>query len=196
MSSTLYLQQVRSSRTDHNPYYEYFRDSIGKGDNLYYTGIGDVYSSLPEFQRGYGIVSRTVKNGSRPQLGFGIGTWLSNIFRFAQPLLKRGLKEVAEPLVSKGIREVADVASKVASDTIKGAKFTDALKKHTSKKASELIQNAPSAFSGLIRKKGAGLKVRRSAHSKVKKGILSSTNSKKRKKVKNKISYPGLELLR
>jgi hypothetical protein len=203
MSSALYLQQVRSSPLSHNPYFEFFRDSVGKGDNLYYSGIGDIYSAVPEFQRGYGILTRQSASATRSQLGYGFGSWLSNIFRFAKPLLKRGLKDVAQPLMSRGIQEMADVAGKIASDTLQGAKFSDSMRKRTTEKAQELIEKAPGAFSGLIRKsKGNGIKSR-SSQSRLKGGRRErrlllvhqpSKSEKKRKKVE--FSYPGLKLIK
>lgn len=203
MSSVLYLQQVRSSPLTHNPYYEYFRDSVGKGDNLYYSGIGDIYSAVPEFQRGYGILTRRSAAVTRSQLGYGFGSWLSNIFRFAKPLLKRGMKDVAQPLMSRGIQEIAEVAGKVASDTLQGAKFSDSMKRRTTEKAQELIEKVPGAFSGLIRKsRGNGIKSR-SLQSRVAGGrrqrrlllVHEPSKSKKKRKL-NEISYPGLKLIK
>lgn len=205
MSSALYLQQVRSAENQHNPYYEFFRDSIGKGDNLYYVpGIDTFDGGIPTFKRGYGIIPRNDgQPGIRPLLGYGIGDWLSRIFRFAQPLLKRGLNEIAKPMVSHGLKEAADVAGKIASDTLKGVRFKDSFKKRASEKAGELIEKAPSAFSGLIRKsKGAGIKVR-SLRSSVGASsrrnntpvIFTKTKSKSKKRKKSNKSFPGLKLI-
>lgn len=188
MSSELYLEKMRSASMVHNPYYEYFRDSVGKGDNRYYSGIGDIYSTVPEFQQGYGVLTRGGVYPYRTQLGYGWGTWITNLFRFAKPLLKRGVKEVA------------DLTSKVANDAIQGRNFKDSLKKHVSTRASELIEQAPEAFTGLIRKKsGNGMKARSShsvaqAATSTKRRVVIS-RKKKNVKEKKKKNFPALDLI-
>lgn len=191
MSSELYLQKMRTASSMHNPYYEFFRDSVGKGDNMYYSGIGDIYSSVPEFQRGYGVLTRGSALPFRPQLGYGWSSWISNLFRFAKPLLKRGVKEVA------------DLTSKVANDAIQGTNIKDSLKRRTVERASELIDKVPDAFTGLIRKtKGSGLRSRSlnsnvSANGGKKKRLLLLTKENKKKKQKKKKfnQYPALDLI-
>lgn len=177
---------MRSAPLSHNPYYEFFRDSVGKGSNTYYSGIGDIYSSVPQFQRGYGVLTRGSVTPYRPQLGYGWGSWFSNLFRFAKPLLQRG------------VREVADLTSKVANDTIQGVNIKDSLKRRAGERASELIEKVPEAFTGLIRKtKGSGIRSR-SLRSTVqrsggkKRHILFNN---RRKKLKKKASYPALDLI-
>lgn len=174
----------------HNPYYEFFRDSVGKGDNTYYSGIGDIYSTVPEFQQGYGVLTRGGLYPQRTQLGYGWGTWFTNLFRFAKPLLKRGVKEVA------------DLTSKVASDAIQGKNVKESLKKHASTRASELIEQAPEAFSGLIRKKGgSGLKSRSQraavqvATSKKRKFVLPKSKGDKKSKPIRNPRFPALDLI-
>ncbi|HLP34444.1 MAG TPA: hypothetical protein VK133_00385 [Amoebophilaceae bacterium] len=190
---------------DHNRYYEYFQQSYGKGNDAFHPGIGDIYTSLPQFQRGYGIRSRRRLLGSvRPRLGYGWSSWWSNIFQFAKPLLKKGFHEVARPLMSRGLHEVADVAGKVAADTLQGVTLKDALKRRTKEKAGELVEKVPQAFSGLIRKsRGTGLRSR-SVHPRSKgsrpnqvSNIVRAKVNKRGKKRKTQLEtvYPGLKLL-
>jgi hypothetical protein len=190
-----------------NPYYDYFCRAYGAGGNTAYPGgIGDVYNSVPQFKRGYGIRTRRSLVPLRPRLGYGWSSWWSNMIKFAKPLFKRGLKEVAQPLMSRGLQEVADVAGKVAADTLQGSTFKESLKKRTNEKAAELVEKVPNAFSGVIRKsKGAGLRSR-SVHAR-NIGVNSSSTSEvfRPKKVKKKAGrkrklsqehiYPGLKLL-
>jgi hypothetical protein len=198
---------MRSAPMVQNSYYEFFRDSMGKGNNLYYSGIGDIYSSVPQFRRGYGILTRRSGFASRARLGYGFRSWFSNLFRFAKPMLKRGLNEVGRPLLTQGIKEVADIASKVASDTLEGVSFKDSLKQRTSQKAAELIEKSPAAFSGLIRKtKGSGINARSSvSRSAVRRSINQQPrknyslnqvlNSKRKKKKTPDFHYPALKLI-
>jgi hypothetical protein len=136
---------------EQNPYYEYFQQQVGGGAGNYSEGIGEIYNSYPEFQRGYGGILSRNRSYHRAQLGQGFSSWISRLFRIMSPVLKRGVKEVA------------DITSKVASDTIQGANLGDSLKKHTSDRAAELIEQAPAAFTGFINKrKGAGIRSRSS----------------------------------
>lgn len=135
---------------EQNPYYEYFQQQVGGGGN-YSEGIGEIYNSYPDFQRGYGGILSRNRSYHRAQIGQGFSSWISRLFRLVSPVLKRGVKEVA------------DITSKVASDTIQGANLGDSLKKHASDRAAELIEQAPAAFTGFINKrKGAGIRSRSS----------------------------------
>lgn len=187
MSETILLDKMRSAPVAHNPYYQYFKNSIGKGNG----GIGDIIHSSPSFQRGYGGIQNPAHfYYDRDQLGEGIGSFLMNLFRYAKPMLR------------KGMHQVVDVASKVASDAIEGRNVKDSLQQHTKEKANQLIRKLPKAFSGIINNPsanalqvstGSGTKrPRRHRYSPVpaKKQHLAS-----KKKVKKKEKYPLLRIL-
>lgn len=192
MSSVFYLNKMRNESVMHNPYYEFFRDSLGKGNNLYVTGTGDIYRNLPDFQRGYGVVRKDTLFPGRVQLGTGL--W-STIFNFAKPLLRKalpyvakGMKEVAKlsssDLVRRGINEAVDMSSNIAQDVLSGANIKDAVKQNIK---TTLKSKLPDQFSGLIDKTiGTGRRRKKYRNKKV---ALS------RKKTKRKNIYPGLNLI-
>lgn len=82
MAELIYLDHMVSTSDRSNIYSDYFDSINGAGSN-----IGDVFISQPDFQRGYGINSSNYTN--RVQLGHGIGSWLSSLYRFAKPYLKK-----------------------------------------------------------------------------------------------------------
>jgi hypothetical protein len=191
MSEVILLDKIRSAPVAHNPYYQYFKESIGRGD-----GIGDVIHSVPSFQRGYGIVNPIHFYQDRDQLGAGIGSFLMNLFRFTKPILR------------KGLHQVVDVASKVANDTIEGKNVKESLRRRAKEKTEELIGKIPRAFSGVINKSpgngvqvstgsGAGHKRRKNYQTSprlVKKRHITDSAGNK-KIVKSKCKYPLLKLL-
>lgn len=171
MSSAIYIDRLRKESVSHNPYYEFFRDSVGKGDKLYHTGLGDIYSSIPDFQSGYGILTRaSLLNINRVQLGNGIGSWISRLFQFAKPLLKRGAKEVL------------NLGTNIASDVLEGANPKASFKKHIKNKVQDLL---PEHVAVEVNKRiGSGKR----------KVSRPRTSVKKRRKIK-KESYPALGLI-
>jgi hypothetical protein len=131
----------------HNPYYEFFRDSVGKGDKLYHAGLGDIYSTVPDLQSGYGVLTRSsMFNGQRVQLGTGIGSFFGKLFQFAKPLLKRGAKEVLK------------IGTNIANDVLEGNDAKTSIKKHVKQKVDELL---PSSIATAVNKRiGSGKKGR------------------------------------
>lgn len=164
------------SMVDHNPYYEYFRDSVGKGDNKYKTfrsGVGEFVRISPDFRRGYGIVSRDALFNSRAQLGHGIGSFFGSLFNFAKPLLRRGAKELL------------NLGSNVANDVLSGENFKDTLKKHVKGKINEKL---PPTIAAEVNKR-IGLGKRKISRGK------SSHKQGAKKKRRTLLDYPALKLI-
>jgi hypothetical protein len=162
MSSEIYLEYLRSLPVSNNPYYSYFKNITGRGSE-----IGDVYSNIPDFQRGYGVVPRYALSTSRVQLGGGIGTWFKNLFQFAKPMLTRGLKGVL------------DVGTKIANDVIDGENVKSSFKKRVKEKASTSL---PPVVSNLVNKTiGSGIRSSSSRQTSVKQKRPSVAGVKKKK---------------
>jgi hypothetical protein len=161
---------------DHNPYFEYFRDSVGKGDNQYNTyksGIGDFVSLSPDFRRGYGISSRDTMYNPRVQLGAGIGSFFGSLFNFAKPLLRRGAKELL------------NLGSNVANDVLSGENFKDTLKKHVKGKINEKLP--PPIAAEVNKRMGLGKR-------KISRGKSSHKQGAKKKR-KTLVDYPALKFI-
>lgn len=176
MSSAIYLNHLRNTgMLNHNPYYEFFRDSIGKGDNQYKTyrsGIGDFVRIAPDFRRGYGILSRDDDYDGRYQLGSGFGSFFGRLFRFSKPLLRRGLQEALA------------IGTNVAKDVLDGANVKASLKSNVKKRVTETL---PPHVATLVNKSiGSGKRKRSSRH-------LVERSRHKQKKVK--LNYPALKLI-
>jgi hypothetical protein len=171
MSSAIYIDRIRKESVSHNPYYEFFKDSVGKGDKLYYSGLGDIYSTVPDMQSGYGLLTRaSLLNNSRVQLGNGIGSWISRLFQFAKPLLKRGAKEVL------------NFGTNLASDVLEGSNPKASFKKHLKNKVNDIL---PEGIANEVNKRiGSG----RRKLSKKKAGVRHTRKNKKSK-------YPVLGLI-
>ena len=75
MSSAILLDQLRNEPIEGNPYFAFFKESIGRGKGDYHEGVGNIFSSLPEYQRGYGILPRGSFPFGRVQVGEGIGSF-------------------------------------------------------------------------------------------------------------------------
>lgn len=179
MSEAIYIDHMRDdSMVDHNPYYEFFRDSVGKGDdqyNTYRSGIGEFVRISPDFRRGYGITSRgDIPFNARIQLGTGIGSFFGSLFNFAKPLLRRGAKELL------------NLGSNVANDVLSGENFKDTLKKHVKGKINE---NLPPPIAAEVNKR-IGLGKRKISRSK-----SSHKQGSKKKKRKTLLDYPALKLI-
>jgi hypothetical protein len=167
MSSAMYLNYLRTLQVDDNPYYHHYKHKIGKGN------IEDIYSNSPDFQRGYGLAIRGSMVKRRPQLGKGIGSWLSNLFRMAQPYLKSGLKTVL------------NVGSNIASDVIDGENVKTAFKKRVKEKVSATL---PPQISNIVNKTIGSGKRKGSKR-------RSVAGVKRVKKRQKKHSFPGLHLI-
>ena len=172
MSSSILLDSFRRESVVHNPYYEFFRDSVGKGNNMYHAGLGDLYSNVPDFQSGYGILTRSsLIQGSRAQLGNGIGSFFGRLFQFAKPLLKREAKEVLK------------IGTNIANDVLEGQDAKTSVKKHVRKNVEKFL---PSVIANEVNKRIGSGKKRISKR--------KSVGQKQRVK-KQKTKYPVLSLL-
>lgn len=167
----MYLEYLRTVPVDDNPYFNFYKRTVGKGS------IGEIYRNDPDFQQGYGITLRRVKHRRRSQLGGGVGSWFSNLFRMAQPYLKKGLKTVL------------NVGSNIASDVIDGENVKSAFKKRVKEKVSASL---PPQLSNFVNKTiGSG----RSRTSKRKSVAANKRSAKKSAAKQRKLSFPGLKLI-
>lgn len=129
MSAQLFIKEIANSpESDTDSYYEYFKDSIGKGNGKYFNGIGEVYRSSSRYQKGYGLLG-TSQSAFR---GEGLGNILSSLWRVAFPMLKTGAKTLGSAAL--------DVATNVASDALKGRDIKESAKEHLTTKGTELLQ--------------------------------------------------------
>jgi hypothetical protein len=107
------------------------------------------YMKYYEGQIGGGL---PVFRGSKVQKGYGLGNLFKSFYRWIQPILKTHalpmLKEGAKTLGSETVKAVANVAS----DTIHGRSFEDAVKERTEEYFHNLSNKSQSG-SGLKRKK-------------------------------------------
>ena len=113
---------------DAYPYYDFFKDSIGKGEGKYYTGIGEPYRISSRYQKGYGFLGATARTR-----GDGFGNILSSLWRMAFPMIKTSVKKLGSAAL--------DVATNVASDALAGKDIKDSAKEHLTTKGVELIQD-------------------------------------------------------
>ena len=148
------MDHIHNLPMDDNPYYMYFRDMHGTG------GIGEVYNNQPEFERGYGVISRNDGFGGRVQLGSGIRSWFGNVYQFAKPYLK------------KGIKAALNFGTQVVHDILDGESATSAVKKRVKEVAKKTLPTPVSNFvdqtvgSGL-RKISGGRKKKRTVKKRV-----------------------------
>lgn len=129
MSNQLFLKAVNETvEPDSDSYYEYFKDSIGKGSGKYYPGIGEVYRSSTRYTKGYGIL------GIHGELhrGEGLGNIFSSLWRMAFPMIQTGAKKLGSAAL--------DVATNVAADALQGKDIKESAKEHLKAKGSELLQ--------------------------------------------------------
>lgn len=142
-TSQMFLDdEIKEHGDSTNPYVDFFRDSLGRGPGRYYTHIGEVFSTTPKYQKGFGYLGG--RNRYPFRHGRGIGSTLMSMFRMAMPLLKRGVQRLGT--------EAVDVAAKIAGDAIQGQNIKESAIKHASEKASQLMKELPGSFSGLIDK--------------------------------------------
>jgi hypothetical protein len=73
-----------------NPLVRYYLHQAGRGNN---DGIGPVYAVPPVYQRGYGI-----------------GSYLSGLWRVVRPILWRGAKRVGRETLRTGGKILSDIA--------------------------------------------------------------------------------------
>jgi hypothetical protein len=148
MAKQLFLNDMIDDNMDSsNPYADYFMDSIGKGPGRYYSGIGQVYKASSRYQRGYGYLGQMYRPPTFRHGGSGIGSALMSMFRFAMPLIKRGVRKLGT--------EAVDVASKIATDAIQGKDISESAKQHASEKVSEVMKQVPEALSAMTNKSPA-----------------------------------------
>lgn len=110
------------------PYYDFFKDSIGKGEGKYYIGIGEPYRTSSHYQKGYGLLG-----GTAQIRGDGFGNILSSLWRMAFPMIKTSAKKLGSAAL--------DVATNVASDALAGKDIKDSAKEHLTNKGVELLQD-------------------------------------------------------
>lgn len=127
-----------------NPYYEYFKDVKGLGNNKYYTGIGHIYKSRGGIQRGYGFFIPGCPTGKKR--GLGLGTILKSIFSTVTPLIKK-----VAPHILKAVGTTAtDTIANIAKDSIQGSNFKESTIKHGKTALNQLKTQLPKAFTGVI----------------------------------------------
>ena len=114
--------------SDQYPYYDYFKDAIGKGEGKYYIGIGEPYRTSSRYQKGYGLLG-----GASRTRGDGFGNILSSLWRMAFPMIKTSAKKLGSAAL--------DVATNVASDALAGKDIKDSAKEHLTNKGVELLQD-------------------------------------------------------
>lgn len=125
---------------EENPYYGYFKETVGRGNGKYYTGIGHVYTARRGIQRGTGFFVPGASMYS--QRGMGFGSVFSSLFRMASPILKvLGLKAV-------------DVVSNIAKDTIDGQNVKESVIKHVSNEGKQLLGKVPTTIKNILNKTG------------------------------------------
>lgn len=167
-----YLERMRSYPMVHNPYDDLDKSVQGSG------GIGDVYESLPIFQRGYGggaggVYTRSVYQ--RSKLGYGIGSFFSRIFSFAKPWLKQGLQHAI------------DIGSNVAKDALAGENLKSSLK-------TRIKERIPEKYSALVDKTiGSGKRKNRRISRAVKHG--GEKKRRPRRGKKKSVKYSALKLI-
>lgn len=176
MSSALYLEKLRDQSSPTSPYYIHFDKSVGGSPP---PGIGNIYSNVPDFQRGYGILVRHGYPTARAQLGSGLGSFFRRLFNFSKPFLKRGLKEA----VNIGTNVVRDVA-------LDGADVKTALKNRVSDRLNEVL---PGVADKLL---GSGRKRRSTRRAAVKRVYhVRKRNKRVKKRGGGHKKYPALDLI-
>lgn len=196
MSSAIYLDNLRKQSVIHNPYYEFFRESIKQTGsdavgNIIGLGFGDVYKTLPSSQRGYGVfIPSYYHNNQHVQLGGSLASLFHRLFSFAKPLVTRGIESAVKltqnPMVRRGVREAVNFGTNVAKDLIEGQDIKQSLKKNIKEKVSELL---PSQYADIVNKTiGSGRKKNS------RKRALSTRTRKKRRTIVNK-KYSALKLI-
>lgn len=177
MSESILLDHYRQEPVGDNPYYTFFRNSIGHG-NIYHPSIGGVYSSPSDYQRGYGVVVRVTpffQLDERMQAGDGIGSFFLNLFRKATPMIKSAAKTI--------FRGAAEIGRDTLSDALAGENLKSSLKKHVKTKVSSTL---PTAIAEEVNKRiGSGKK----------RVSKSRSSSKKRRSKRSCTSYPALGLI-
>ena len=144
MAQQLFIIPNESDGEEH-PYLEFFKDSIGKGNGKYYSGIGEVYKSSSRYQKGYGLLG--VSQNDYGRRGDGLGSMLSSLWRVAFPMLKTGAKKLGSAAL--------DVATNVASDALQGKDIKESAKEHLISKGSKLLEDINPSLIGKITKPAA-----------------------------------------
>lgn len=136
MSQQLFIDQIAHEEPDSHSYYEFIKDSIGKGSGKYYNGIGEVYRATSRYQKGYGMLGMS---GNRHRhTGRGLGNILRSLWRTAFPMIQTGAKKLGTAAL--------DVATNVAQDVLKGRDIKESAKEHLTTKGLKLLETIkPSA---------------------------------------------------
>jgi hypothetical protein len=138
LSSQLFLSSlVKEHSDDSNPYYQHFNRFSGRGSSDYASRIGRVYSQVPYYQKGYGYLG-----GMQNKSGRGVGSFLSSIWKYAAPFLKKGAQTLGTAAV--------DVASNIATDAIKGKNIKESASENIKTKGSEVLKTFGDDITGLI----------------------------------------------
>jgi hypothetical protein len=140
MAAQLFIDS--SGENSPHAYLEFFKDSIGKGPGKYYSGIGEVYRSSSRYQKGYGLLG--VSQNDYGRRGDGLGNMLSNLWRIAFPMIKKGAQKLGSAAL--------DVATNVATDALSGKNIKEAATEHLKKKGSELLKDINPSLIGTIDK--------------------------------------------
>lgn len=127
-----------------NPYYEYFKDVKGLGNDKFYTGIGHVYKSRGGIQRGYGFFVPGIPSGRKR--GLGMGTILKSIFSSVTPLIKKFAPHVLRTVGTTA----ADTIANIAKDSILGNNLKESAVKHGKTAFNQLRTQLPETFSGVL----------------------------------------------
>lgn len=174
MSSAILLDQLRNEPIEGNPYFAFFKESIGRGKGDYHEGIGNIFSSLPEYQRGYGILPRGSFPFGRVQVGEGIGSFFLSLFRKATPMITSAAKHL--------FRGAAEIGRDTLSDALAGENIKSSLKKRVKTKISDTL---PASVAEELNKRiGSG-----------KRRLSKSRSSTKKRRKKSGKKYPVLGLI-
>jgi hypothetical protein len=139
MASQLFIEP---SENEAYSYHDYFKDSIGAGSGKYYSGIGELYKSSTRYQKGYGLLG--VSQNEYTRRGDGLGNMLSNLWRMAFPMIKKGAQKMGSAAL--------DVATNVASDVLQGKDIKEAAKEHLKAKGTQLLEDINPSLIGKIDK--------------------------------------------
>jgi hypothetical protein len=173
MSSAILLDQLRNEPIEGNPYFAFFKDSVGRGGD-YHEGVGNIFTSLPDYQRGYGILPRGSFPFGRVQVGEGIGSLFLNLFRKAAPMITSVAKHL--------FRGAAEIGRDTLSDALAGENIKSSLKKHVKTKISDTL---PEPVAKELNKRiGSG-----------KRRVSKSRSSTKKRRKKSDKKYPVLGLI-
>lgn len=120
-----------------------FNFQRGRGGRLV-DGIGTVYRAERRGVAGFGAF--------RPQIGTGIGNFISRIFSRAIPFFKNTLMPALKPAMHEVKNSITGAAANIVEDAIQGENIGQSIKKNVISEGKKLLAKAPEAFSGILRK--------------------------------------------